>query len=69
MSYNSVVSDRKIASKRVHVERVIGLLKHPLNTTESSDVLTCDEDLTQHEAEYKQEPIPDVNTGVYQVSI
>ena len=41
MSEKSVSSDRKIASKRVHVERVIGLaktfkiLKQPLNDTES----------------------------------
>ena len=41
MSAKSVANDRKIASKRVHVERIIGLaktfkiLKKPLNNTES----------------------------------
>ncbi len=42
MSPMSVLKDRKIASKRVHVERIIGLaktfkiLKHPLNNIESA---------------------------------
>ena len=41
MSSKTVADDRKIASKRVHVERIIGLaktfkiLKHPLTNTES----------------------------------
>jgi hypothetical protein len=45
-SQKTVMRDRKIASKRVHVERAIGLaktfkiLKHPLNQTES--VLSSD---------------------------
>ena len=42
MSAGTVLKDRKIASKRVHVERIIGLaktfkiLKDPMNNTESS---------------------------------
>lgn len=48
MNNETVLRDRKISSKRVHVERVIGLAKtykiltHPLNTSEtllSSDIL------------------------------
>jgi len=42
MSTATVLKDRKLASKRVHVERIIGLaktfkiLKRPLNNTESA---------------------------------
>ena len=42
MSHDTVMKDRKIASKRAHIERVIGLgksfkiLTNPLNNTESS---------------------------------
>jgi hypothetical protein len=42
LSGETVLKDRKIASKRVHVERIIGLaktykiLKHPMNNTESA---------------------------------
>ena len=42
MSHETVMKDRKIASKRVHVERIIGLaktyklLKSPMNNTESA---------------------------------
>jgi len=42
MAQQTVLKDRKIASKRVHIERLIGLgktykiLGHPLNNTESS---------------------------------
>ena len=42
MSSGTVLKDRKIASKRVHIERLIGLgktykiLTHPLNNTESA---------------------------------
>ena len=48
MSGTTVLHDRKIASKRVHVERVIGLaktyaiLKSPLSTSETllaSDII------------------------------
>ena len=41
-SGNSVLKDRKIARKRVHIERIIGLAKtykilvHPMNNMESS---------------------------------
>ena len=42
MSNDTVLKDRKVASKRVHIERVIGLaktykiLRHPMNNIESS---------------------------------
>lgn len=42
LSYETVLKDRKVASKRVHIERVIGLaktfkiLRKPLNNTESA---------------------------------
>ena len=42
LSHNTVMKDRRIASKRVHIERIIGLaktfkiLKSPLNKTESA---------------------------------
>jgi hypothetical protein len=48
MTNATVMGDRRISSKRVHVERIIGLAKtykiltHPLNSTETllaSDIL------------------------------